>query len=208
MNINFQIPVNFTKHSYIIYINVIISPLIQPVNQNPQKYKTILCKHFSSSKGCSFGDKCNFAHGVSDIRSSNGFSPQQSLPQNNLQNKKGLNAQNYKIVKCKYFEKDGSCRYGSLCTFAHGDEDLRTKSDNLMATQAQMNDIIFSNTSMRVPENPYLDEQIMMMGIPNDPNVMLGINYPMFMNMGMKMGSGTNFPIQGGQNNHLTNDEI
>jgi hypothetical protein len=28
------------------------------------------------------------------------------------------------------------------------------------------------------------------------------------LNMGMKMGSGTNVPIQGGQNNHLTNDEI
>ena len=180
----------------------------------------MLCKHFSSSKGCSFGDKCNFAHGVSDIRASNGFSPQQNLSQNNLQNKKGLNAQNYKIVKCKYFEKDGSCRYGSLCTFAHGDEDLRTKSDNLMATQAQMNDQMFSpmtmgmnnpmfmNMNMKMQQNPYLDDQMMMMGMANDPNVMLGINNPMFMNMGMKMGSGTNVPIQGGQNNHLTNDEI
>ena len=178
----------------------------------------MLCKHFSSSKGCSFGDKCNFAHGVSDIRSSNGFSPQQNLSQNNLQNKKGLNAQNYKIVKCKYFEKDGSCRYGSLCTFAHGDEDLRTKSDNLMAPQVQMNNQMFSSMAMgmnnpmflnmKMQQNPYLEDQMMMMGMANEPNVMLGMNNPMFMNMGMKMGSGTNVTTQGGQNNHLINDEI
>ena len=160
----------------------------------------MLCKHFSSSKGCSFGDKCNFAHGVSDIRASNGFSPQQNLSQNNLQNKKGLNAQNYKIVKCKYFEKDGSCRYGSLCTFAHGDEDLRTKSDNIMATQAQLSNPMFNPLAMgmnnpmlmnmKMQQSPYMvDPQMMMM----DPNVMMNMNMnnPMLMNMnmGMRMGS-------------------
>ena len=38
---------------------------------------------------------------------------------------------NYKIVKCKNFEKDGTCKYGIHCTFAHGDEELRNKGDNL-----------------------------------------------------------------------------
>lgn len=28
-------------------------------NHNPAKYKTMLCKHFSSSKGCSFGTECH-----------------------------------------------------------------------------------------------------------------------------------------------------
>ena len=172
----------------------------------------MLCKHFSSSKGCSFGDKCNFAHGVDDIRSTNGVSPQQSLSQSN-QNKKGLNAQNYKIVKCKYFEKDGSCRYGSLCTFAHGDEDLRTKSDNIIATQAQMNNQMFSPMAMgmnnpmfmnmKMQQNPYLvDPQMMMMGMTGDPNVMMGMSNPMFMNMGMKMGATNGNDTQVGQNNN------
>ena len=160
----------------------------------------MLCKHFSSSKGCSFGDKCNFAHGVGDIRSSNGVPPQQNLSQNNSQSKKGLNAQNYKIVKCKYVEKDGSCRYGSLCTFAHGDEDLRTKSDNIMATQAQMSNPMFNPLAMgmnnpmlmnmKMQQNPYLvDPQMMMMGMTGDPNVMMNMNNPMLMNMGMRIGS-------------------
>ena len=163
----------------------------------------MLCKHFSSSKGCSFGDKCNFAHGVGDIRSSNGVvAAQQSLSPSNSasQSKKGLNAQNYKIVKCKYFEKDGSCRYGSLCTFAHGDEDLRTKSDNIMATQAQLSNPMFNPLAMgmnnpmlmniKMQQSPYMvDPQMMMM----DPNVMMNMNMnnPMLMNMnmGMRMGS-------------------
>ena len=109
------------------------------MNPNPQKYKTMLCKHFSSPKGCSFGDKCQFAHGVNDLRTSNGLpisNPQ--IPNNTPQDKKSLNLQNYKIVKCKYWEKDHNCRYGSLCTFAHGDEELRTKSDNMLSNQPQL----------------------------------------------------------------------
>ena len=38
---------------------------------------------------------------------------------------------NYKIVKCKNWEKDKTCKYGTHCTFAHGDEELRNKTDNL-----------------------------------------------------------------------------
>ena len=61
------------------------------MNPNPQKYKTMLCKHFSSPKGCSFGDKCQFAHGVNDLRTSNGLpisNPQ--IPNNTPQDKKVL----------------------------------------------------------------------------------------------------------------------
>jgi len=39
--------------------------------QNQSKYKTMLCKHFETNKGCSFGDKCQFAHGADELRASN-----------------------------------------------------------------------------------------------------------------------------------------
>ena len=52
------------------------------------------------------------------------------MPLNNM-NTKQNSMLNYKIVKCKNFEKDGSCKYGAHCTFAHGDKDLRNKSENL-----------------------------------------------------------------------------
>ena len=54
------------------------------------------------------------------------------MPQNPLNlNKMQNNTINYKIVKCKNYEKDGTCKYGIHCTFAHGDEELRNKADNL-----------------------------------------------------------------------------
>jgi hypothetical protein len=96
---------------------------------NP-RYKTILCKHFDTPQGCSYGDKCQFAHGTAELRLNNNaqmFTPQMAGNQNKVQNA----ALNFKIVKCKNFEKDGSCKYGNHCTFAHGDKDLRNKADNL-----------------------------------------------------------------------------
>ncbi len=36
--------------------------------QSTNKYKTMLCKHFETNKGCSFNDKCQFAHGASELR--------------------------------------------------------------------------------------------------------------------------------------------
>lgn len=161
------------------------------MNPNPQKYKTMLCKHFSSPKGCSFGDKCQFAHGVDDLRTSNGTpmsNPQ--MQKMATQEKKSLNLQNYKIVKCKYWEKDHNCRYGSLCTFAHGDEELRTKSDNMIANQGQLGGG-FPNMPMGMgnfPQaNPYMmpptmDPVIMAMMMQGGDN---NFNNPFMMGNGM-----------------------
>lgn len=33
------------------------------------KFKTMLCKHWDTSNGCSFGSRCQFAHGVEELRS-------------------------------------------------------------------------------------------------------------------------------------------
>jgi hypothetical protein len=37
---------------------------------NNSKYKLALCRHYNTNKGCTFGDKCQYAHGDSDLRSS------------------------------------------------------------------------------------------------------------------------------------------
>ena len=33
------------------------------------KYKTMLCKNFESQSGCSYNEKCQFAHGVTELKS-------------------------------------------------------------------------------------------------------------------------------------------
>lgn len=137
--------------------------------------------------------------------------------------KKGPNPQNYKIVKCKYWEKDGTCRYGTLCTFAHGDPELRTKTDNMLLGQPyggvdMMNPMMGSpgmgqDPNMAMPNmmNPLsygFDPNMMMamqsmMGFPPvmDPsmmnmNQMMNPNY--FMNYPGGQQGGTNPPNTGG----------
>ena len=84
----------------------------------------MLCKHFETNKGCSFGDKCQFAHGAAELRPNTFgnvrilkffynfiFKKKQNMPYVQMpkpqmnQPKKGPNPQNFKIVKCKYWEK-------------------------------------------------------------------------------------------------------
>ncbi len=38
-------------------------------NQNQNKFKTMLCKHYETPKGCQYKDKCQFAHGGHELKS-------------------------------------------------------------------------------------------------------------------------------------------
>ena len=53
------------------------------------------------------------------------------MQQNPFMDKTQNSLINYKIAKCKNWEKDKTCKYGSKCTFAHGDSELRNKTDNI-----------------------------------------------------------------------------
>ena len=174
-----------------------------PTNHNPAKYKTMLCKHFSSSKGCSFGTECQFAHGTKDLRNPTGNS-MMFMNQNPLMTppaiKKGPNAQNYKIVKCKYFEKEGMCRYGSLCTFAHGDAELRKKSDNIDTSSTMNNNVMLPqdiNSQQNMMNMMALQNMMSMPSMQNQEmvNMMMMMNQPSGMEAiqsGMILGGGMN----------------
>jgi hypothetical protein len=70
------------------------------------KYKTEPCKNYSLLGFCSYGDKCQFAHGDYEINPA--FC-------NNL----------YKTKKCKNFWKKGFCLYGIRCQFLHSECQVR-----------------------------------------------------------------------------------
>ena len=89
-------------------------------HQNP-KYKTSLCKYINTAQGCPFKSKCLFAHSEKELRPIATISPHSSA-QGYLNSK---SKQNYKTTKCKNYEKNGTCRFGERCTFAHGDAEVR-----------------------------------------------------------------------------------
>ena len=74
--------------------------------------KTVMCKNWTETGTCSYGDKCTFAHSEEQIRSSR---EQKIISQNPL----------YKTQLCKMFSEEDFCELGDNCHFAHGSDELR-----------------------------------------------------------------------------------
>lgn len=173
---------------------------------NQGKYKTVLCKHFGQSGTCSYGDKCQFAHGFQELKNSS------SNISNNMGTetkvKQAPNPSNFKIVKCKNWETTGNCKYGSVCTFAHGDTEVRTKSDNnLQMSENQMkmdslggyypmNTNPFLMNDPTVLYNYVMQQQSMVEYMKNNPE-----QYQQLMQMG-----GMNMLNMNGYNTNLNNE--
>ena len=106
-------------------------------------------------------------------------------------NNKQKDALNYKIVKCKNWDKDRTCKYGSHCTFAHGDEELRNKSDNLMQMQSNMGmGVMFQPMVMDINTMMQMNPQMQGMGmIPIDPSQMINMGMPVMPNNMMNVNN-------------------
>nr|1M9O_A Chain A, Tristetraproline [Mus musculus] len=64
------------------------------------RYKTELCRTYSESGRCRYGAKCQFAHGLGELRQANRHPK-------------------YKTELCHKFKLQGRCPYGSRCHFIH-----------------------------------------------------------------------------------------
>jgi Zinc finger C-x8-C-x5-C-x3-H type (and similar) len=73
---------------------------------------------------------------------------------------------------------DGTCRYGTLCTFAHGDNEMRSKNENIMRVQQQMFPFMDMNNPMMSPMNmpPFQMNMMNPFMMPIDPNQMGAFN--------------------------------
>jgi hypothetical protein len=65
-------------------------------------FKTEICKAWESGKECAFGAKCQYAHGIQELRGKDRH-------------------QKYKTTYCKGYHEEGICPYGSRCSFIHGE---------------------------------------------------------------------------------------
>ncbi|XP_045916974.1 mRNA decay activator protein ZFP36L1b isoform X2 [Micropterus dolomieu] len=73
---------------------------------NSSRYKTELCRPFEENGTCNYGDKCQFAHGMHELR-------------NMSRHPK------YKTELCRTFHTIGFCPYGPRCHFIHNAEERR-----------------------------------------------------------------------------------
>ncbi|XP_056622188.1 mRNA decay activator protein ZFP36L2 [Triplophysa dalaica] len=69
------------------------------------RYKTELCRTYEESGTCKYGAKCQFAHGMDELR--------------------GLSRHpKYKTEPCRTFHTIGFCPYGARCHFIHNADEL------------------------------------------------------------------------------------
>ncbi|XP_072247993.1 mRNA decay activator protein ZFP36L1 [Leuresthes tenuis] len=70
------------------------------------RYKTELCRTYEESGACKYGAKCQFAHGLDELR--------------------GLSRHpKYKTEPCRTFHTIGFCPYGARCHFIHNADELQ-----------------------------------------------------------------------------------
>ena len=96
----------------------------------------------------------------------------------NLNNKAQNSLINYKIVKCKNWEKDKTCKYGAHCTFAHGEEELRNKADNMYLNPSipYMMPVLMPSPGIDMTQMQQMMGNPLMMGYNMNPNDIQGVN--------------------------------
>ena len=75
----------------------------QQVEINKQLYKTELCESFTTKGFCKYGNKCQFAHGLNELKFKH-------------------RSNNFRTKPCINWDKLGYCPYGKRCLFKHGDD--------------------------------------------------------------------------------------
>ncbi|XP_073515602.1 uncharacterized protein [Phyllobates terribilis] len=80
------------------------------------RYKTELCNRYAENGFCAYRNRCQFAHGLSDLR------PPFQHPK-------------YKTELCRSFHILGTCSYGPRCLFVHSHSERREVPDTIRLRQ-------------------------------------------------------------------------
>lgn len=97
------------------------------INKKYILYKTEICRSHSETGFCKYGNKCQFAHDLSELRNVNRHP-------------------RYKTETCKTFWEEGSCPYGTRCCFIHvKNENNKTLNEVICDDKRQENSIEIIN---------------------------------------------------------------
>lgn len=105
------------KRSYTSLMTSLIEhhrKLDRSASEPTSRYKTELCRPYEENGACKYGDKCQFAHGYSELR--------------NL-----ARHPKYKTELCRTFHTIGFCPYGPRCHFIHNFEEARIHNQKVSA---------------------------------------------------------------------------
>merc|ERR1712200_30015 len=111
-------------------------------------YKTTMCTNMMKEGKCAHAQNCKFAHTAAELRTpGGGFANGPGLP---VPGPTGATGQQvmihgtdgkikYKTTICETWKANGSCDRGSNCIYAHGQSDLRQKSQMPMQNMPMQN---------------------------------------------------------------------
>lgn len=80
--------------------------------QPSSRYKTEMCRPFQEHGTCKYGEKCQFAHGITEVRNVNRHPK-------------------YKTDLCRTYHSVGFCPYGPRCHFIHALEEMQKSPERL-----------------------------------------------------------------------------
>ncbi|XP_053406887.1 uncharacterized protein LOC123533858 isoform X2 [Mercenaria mercenaria] len=112
-------------------------------------YKTLMCRAFTETGYCKYGDKCQFAHGPNELRQ------RKQHP-------------NYKTELCRTFHSRGFCPYGPRCHFIHNEDD---RNIHVSSSPAQKAEDVFSYN----PYYMYRFKQALRKGKEKDRRIRINI---------------------------------
>lgn len=129
------------------------------------RYKTELCRPFEEAGECKYGDKCQFAHGMHELR--------------NLQRHP-----KYKTELCRTFHSVGFCPYGPRCHFVHNAEEARLHNRAVDAAYVRMAQQAAAQQAMQQQNRNRQNNN-------NNTNMKLPLSPPLSMSTGSDRASPT-----------------
>ncbi|XP_075956133.1 mRNA decay activator protein ZFP36L1 isoform X1 [Anarhichas minor] len=115
------------------------------------RYKTELCRSFTESGLCKYGGKCQFAHGLDELRDLNRHPK-------------------YKTEPCRTFHTIGFCPYGMRCHFVHNNEEEEIKHSLARSSSSSSSSIPQQPpSSFRSHRPPLVRQSFSFAGFPSAP---------------------------------------
>ncbi|CAF0849542.1 unnamed protein product [Adineta ricciae] len=94
------------------------------------RYKTELCRPFTETGKCKYGDKCQFSHGMKELRIL-------------------IRHPKYKTEYCRTFHTTGYCPYGPRCHFIHDIHEARPTNHPNETTTRRYSDVRMNQSTQK-----------------------------------------------------------